>query len=535
MTRLKDGEVGTRGVGRGQDSTLRRLSSVIALTGVLAVSACNSAPSATTPDQPPEDASSTSSAEPTASDGVPAGLEEFYSQEIAWEDCDGGECGRLSVPIDYAEPTDGSIELALLRVPAGNEGQRLGSLLVNPGGPGGSGVEYARLGGLIVSPEVADAYDIVGFDPRGVASSAPITCFDDDQMDEWLGFDPTPDTPEEETEAEALRQEFADDCEAAAPDLLGHVSTVEVARDMDVLRGVLGEPKLDYLGASYGTFIGTTYAQLFPERVDRLVLDGAIDPNLTGLELGLGQAEGFEQATRAYVQDCIDQGDCPLGSDVDAGMTRINDFLNELDEDPLPVSGDTVDELTEGWALLGIIVAMYDETAWGILTNALEQGFNGSGDQLQFLANIYADRNAEGVYTGNGNQAIYAVNCLDRPSEDTDVSDEETLAEFEAVAPTFGRYLAGDSACDTWPVEASETLDTYAAASAAPILVVGTTGDPATPYAWAEQLAQTLDSGVLLTYDGEGHTAYGRGSDCIDNAIDAYLLEGTVPEDGKQC
>ncbi len=535
MTRLKDGEVGTRGVGRGQGATLRRLSSVVALTGLLVVSACSSTPPATAPDQPQQDASSSSSGEPTASDGVPAGLEEFYGQEIAWEDCDGGECGRLTVPIDYAAPTEGSIELALLRVPAGDPGKRLGSLLVNPGGPGASGVEYARLGGLIVSEAVADAYDVVGFDPRGVASSAPITCFDDAQMDVFLGSDPTPDTPEEETEAEALRQEFADDCAAAAPDLLGHVSTVEVARDMDVLRGALGEPKLDYLGASYGTFIGTTYAQLFPERVNRLVLDGAIDPDLSGLELGLGQAEGFEQATRAYVQDCVDQGDCPLGSDVDAGMKRINDFLNEVDENPVPVSGDTVTELTEGWALLGIIVAMYDETAWDILTNSLDSAFDGDGAGLQFLANIYADRNAEGVYTGNGNQAIYAVNCLDRPSEDTGVTDEETLAEFEAVAPTFGRYLAGDSGCDSWPVQATETLDSYAAAGAPPILVVGTTGDPATPYAWAEQLAETLDSGVLLTYEGEGHTAYGRGSDCIDEAIDTYLLEGTAPEDGKRC
>ncbi len=513
----------------------RRVGGVAALTGLLALSACDSAPSTSVPDQPPADSGSTSSGGPQASDGVPAGLEEFYGQEIAWEDCDGGECGRLTVPIDYTAPTDGSIELALLRVPAGDEGKRQGSLVVNPGGPGASGVEYARLGGLIVSEAVGDAYDVVGFDPRGVASSAPITCFDDAQMDEWLGFDPTPDTPEEVTEAEALRQEFADDCEAAAPDLLGHVSTVEVARDMDVLRSALGESKLDYLGASYGTFIGTTYAQLFPERVDRMVLDGAIDPNLTGLELGLGQAEGFERATRAYVQDCVDQGGCPLGSDVDAGMKRINDFLNEVDENPIPVTGDTVTELSEGWALLGIIVAMYDETAWGILTDALERAFDGDGTQLQFLANIYADRNAEGAYSGNGNQAIYAVNCLDRPSEDNGVSDEETLAEFEAVAPTFGRYLAGDSACESWPVQATETLDSYAAAGAPPILVVGTTGDPATPYAWAEQLADTLDSGVLLSYEGEGHTAYGRGSDCIDDAIDTYLLEGTAPEDGKQC
>ena len=543
MTRRKDGAVRAGWLHTDRRKAAPRGAVVVTLASLLALSACDSSPSTETPGSSAEGEGSTATGEagaPQTGDSadagdVPEGLADFYGQEVDWTDCEGGECGRLTVPIDYADPQGGSIELALIKVPAAEPDDRQGSLLVNPGGPGASGVEYARLGSLVVSPKVADQYDIVGFDPRGVAESAPVMCFDDAQMDEWLGSDPSPDTPEEEAASEQLGEDFAQACEDAAPDLLGHVSTVEAARDMDVLRAVLGESELDYLGASYGTFLGATYAELFPDKVGRLVLDGAVAPELTGLEMGLGQAAGFEQATRSYVQDCIDQGDCPLGDDVDAGMERITEFLNEVDQEPLSVDGDANTELTEGWALLGIIVAMYDEGAWGVLTQAMERAFDGDGTMLQFLANIYADRDAEGNYTGNGNQAIYAVNCLDRPMVESDLSEDEVVAQFEEVAPTFGRYLAGDGACEYWPEEAAETLDNYDAAGSAPILVIGTTGDPATPYEWAEILADTLESGVLLSYDGEGHTAYGRSNNCIDDTVDAYLLEGTVPQDGKEC
>ncbi len=543
MNRRKDGAVRAGWLLTDRRKAALRGAVVVTLASLLALSACDSSPSTETPGASSksdegtatDEAGSPQTSESTAAGDAPEGLADFYGQEVDWTDCEGGECGRLTVPIDYADPQGGSIELALIKVPAAEPDDRQGSLLVNPGGPGASGVEYARLGSLVVSPKVADQYDIVGFDPRGVAESAPVMCFDDAQMDEWLGSDPSPDTPEEEAASEQLGEDFAQACEDAAPDLLGHVSTVEAARDMDVLRAVLGESELDYLGASYGTFLGATYAELFPDNVGRLVLDGAVAPELTGLEMGLGQAAGFEQATRSYVEDCIDQGDCPLGDDVDAGMERITEFLNEVDQEPLSVDGDANTELTEGWALLGIIVAMYDEGAWGVLTQAMERAFDGDGTMLQFLANIYADRDSEGNYTGNGNQAIYAVNCLDRPMVESDLSEEEIVAQFEEVAPTFGRYLAGDGACEFWPEEAAETVDNYDAEGSAPILVIGTTGDPATPYEWAEILADTLDSGVLLSYEGEGHTAYGRSNNCIDDAVDAYLLEGTVPQDGKEC
>ncbi|MGO0576503.1 alpha/beta hydrolase [Ornithinimicrobium panacihumi] len=478
---------------------------------------------------------STATSTPVAG-GAPAGLEEFYGQSLEWSECEAAfECATLTVPIDYAEPEGGTIELALLRSAAKGDAQ--GSLLVNPGGPGGSGVDYAMMAGAVVGPQIRQSFDIVGFDPRGVGRSAPITCLDDAQLDTLLGSDPTPDDAAEEAEGEKILKDFAAACEQAAPDLLGHVSTVEAARDMDVLRAALGDEKLTYLGASYGTFLGATYANLFPDKVGRLVLDGAIDPTVSGLEMGLGQAEGFERATRAYVEDCVAGGDCPLGDDVDSAMKRIPEFLAELDANPLPVSGDTVTELTEGWGMYAIVVAMYAETFWPILTQALQRAEQGDGTMLMFLANTYATRSSKGTYSGNGMQAIYAVNCLDRPAEEgaEDLDSDAVLAEFTKVAPTWGPYLAGDGVCEYWPAQAQETIEDYSAEGAAPIVVIGTTRDPATPYEWAESLAETLDSGVLVTYDGDGHTAYGRSNDCVDGAVDAYLLEGTVPEDGLTC
>ncbi|MFX0538489.1 alpha/beta hydrolase [Ornithinimicrobium sp. Y1847] len=478
-----------------------------------------------------------STAAPAAGD-APEGLEEFYGQTLEWENCESiFQCASLTVPLDYARPDGETIEIAVLRAPA-RGGQAQGSLVLNPGGPGGSGVDYAMMAGAVVSSEVRSAYDMVGFDPRGVGRSAPVTCFDDDRMDDLLGADPTPDDAAAEEAQQALMQDFAQSCLDNTGELLGHVSTPEAARDIDVLRAALGEDKLTYLGASYGTFLGTTYATLFPERVGRLVLDAAVDPHLTGLEMGLGQAEGFQRATRAYVEDCVASGSCPLGEDVDSALAQIPLLLESLSTDPLPVRGDKVTELTEGWGMYGIIVAMYAETFWPLLTQALEMAQNGDGTMLMFLANTYASRSSDGVYEGNSMQAIYAVNCLDRPVEqgdEVDLDSEEVLRQFEEVSPTWGRYLAGDGACQYWPVEATESIEDYSAAGADPIVVIGTTRDPATPYEWAQALAKELDSGVLVTYEGDGHTAYGRSNDCIKDAVDAYLLEGTVPEDGLTC
>jgi pimeloyl-ACP methyl ester carboxylesterase len=487
-------------------------------------------------------ASPTPSSPSAGSSGVhtpPPGQEElasFYAQRLAWSACPGGQCAKLIVPVDYAEPSGPVVRISLLKVPA--KGRRVGSLVVNPGGPGGSGVDYAKAADRIVTPAIRSAYDVVGFDPRGVASSAPVSCLDAPQLDAFLGSDPTPDNPGEVTAAVANAKSFAAACKAHAGALLGHVSTIEAAKDMDVLRAALGEKQLTYLGKSYGTFLGATYADLFPKSVGRFVLDGVVAPDLTSEQVNLGQAQGFETATRAYVASCIAQGNCPLGGTVDAGMQRLRDLLTGLDARPIPVTGDPrVKVLTEGWATLGLGFAMYDQRYWPALTIALRQALSGKGDVMMRLADAYADRSASnGSYEGNLLQVISAVNCLDRADSSNPAHYQGDVTKFSTTAPTWGPYLAwGSLTCGYWPFKANNKPKKISATGSGPIVVVGTTRDPATPYAWAQQLAAELKDGHLITYNGDGHTAYMRSNSCVNDAVDGYLLKGTIPSAGLHC
>ena len=472
---------------------------------------------------------------------VPPGQEElasFYNQSVTWSDCGGPKCGKLTVPVDYADPGGETIQLALLKVEKRGGGTRAGSLVVNPGGPGGSGVEYARFADFIVGTPVRRAYDVVGFDPRGVAASAPIRCVEPPELDQFLGQDPTPDDAAERQRAVEIATRFAQACRDNAGTLLGHVSTVEAAKNMDVLRAVLGDPKLNYLGKSYGTFLGATYAGLFPDRVGLFVLDGALAPDLSAEEIAIGQARGFDTATKAWAQDCVDDGKCPLGATTDAVLEGLGDLLTRLDATPAKVSGDArVTELTEGWAAYGIAAAMYDQGMWSQLTEALRALVaSNDGTGLMKLADAYAERTGSGDYTGNLMQVIYAVNCLDSP-------DSSDLAVYEAreqkaaqQAKLFGRFLAWSGlTCGHWPIQSGASPAKITAAGSAPIVVIGTTRDPATPYEWAVRLADQLESGVLVTMDGDGHTAYMRANNCIDNAVNDYFTKGKIPADGLAC
>ncbi|NYI05636.1 alpha/beta hydrolase [Allostreptomyces psammosilenae] len=485
---------------------------------------------------PGSDASSPSPAAPP-----PAELREFYEQQVDWKPCDeadqGGEtfeCATVRVPLDYDEPAADSIELALLRSRA--TGDRLGSLLVNPGGPGASAIEYARYAATGYPEEITSRYDIVGVDPRGVGQSTPVTCLSDAEMDEWAAVDLTPD---DDTETRALQEsnsEFAAACEANSGELLPHVGTADAARDMDVVRALLGEERLTYVGASYGTFLGATYAELFPQRVGRFVLDGAVDPALTSLEASLGQTAGFETAFDAFAEDCAARGEeCPLGTSPEEIETTLDDFLAGVDASPLPTGEER--DLTESLATVGVIAAMYNEADWEILRAALTQAIDdGDGSILLRLADLYYGRDSGGEYD-NSMAANSAVNCVDQPSAAEAPEDvRQTLPRFEEESVVFGPSLAWMTlTCADWPAEPVGSSGALTAEGAAPILVVGTTRDPATPYAWAEALADQLSSGRLLTYDGDGHTAYARGDACVDDAIDAYLLDGTLPPEGTVC
>jgi pimeloyl-ACP methyl ester carboxylesterase len=311
------------------------------------------------------------------------------------------------------------------------------------------------------------------------------------------------------------------------------MSTVEAAKDIDILRAALGDAKLSYLGASYGTYLGATYAGLFPKRVGRMVLDGAINPALSNLQLNLAQAHGFQVALDSYVRNCVHQGSCYLGSSVAAGTARIHRFLSQVDQNPLPGSGGR--QLTEGTAVLGIWAPLYNRNYWPILDNALREAFAGRGAPLLALADAYTSRGANG-YVDNSLEALYAVNCLDHPDSVPTSKVAGYVPRFDKASPTFGSIFAfGLSSCSTWPVHSHHTPAPIHAPGAAPIMVVGTTRDPATPLAWAQALVHQLDSAVLVRRNGDGHTGYNTGNTCVDHAVESYLVSGTVPKHQVDC
>ncbi|MEU2061986.1 alpha/beta hydrolase [Streptomyces sp. NPDC013455] len=474
---------------------------------------------------------------------TPSALTPYYGQRLHWRDCGvpGFQCATMKAPLDYDKPASGTVRLAVARKKATGKARPLGSLLVNPGGPGGSAVGYLQqYAGVGYPAEVRARYDMVAVDPRGVARSEPVECLDGRQMDAYTQTDMTPDDQEERDALVAADRKFAESCGSRSARLLRHVSTVEAARDMDILRAVLGDRKLNYVGASYGTFLGATYAGLFPERVGRMVLDGAMDPSLDARRLNLDQTAGFETAFQAFAKDCVRHDDCPLGG---KGATpaqvgdRLQAFFRELDAHPAPTGDGDGRKLGESLATTGVIAAMYDEGSWEELREALTSAMRErDGAGLLALSDSYFERDPSGHYS-NLMMANAAVNCLDLPPAFSGPEDvRRALPTFEEVSPVFGPGLAWASLnCTYWPVRATGEPHRIEAEGAAPIVVVGTVRDPATPYRWARSLARQLASGRLLTYDGDGHTAYGRGSACIDAAIDGYLLRGTPPAAGKRC
>ncbi|MFI1014179.1 alpha/beta hydrolase [Streptomyces sp. NPDC020965] len=468
----------------------------------------------------------------------PPELDPYYGQKPAWRACGVPEfqCATVKVPLDYDKPAGDSVKLAVARIKATGPGKRIGSLLVNPGGPGGSAVGYLQAyAGVGYPAPVRARYDMVAVDPRGVARSEPVECLTGRQMDAYTQIDQTPDDAAEAARLTSAFKGFAAGCQKRSGTVLPHVSTVDAARDMDVVRAVLGDPKLTYVGASYGTFLGATYAELFPGRTGRLVLDGALDPSLPARRVNLDQTAGFETAFRSFAADCVRQPECPLGSTTVAdAATRLKAFFATLDARPVPTGESR--ELGESLATTGVLAAMYDEGAWPQLREGLTSAMNGDGAPLLALADSYYERDSDGTYA-NLMYANAAVNCLDLPPAFAGpAAVEAAVPEFEKASPVFGRGFAWAALnCAYWPTPATGEPHRIEAKGAAPILVVGTTRDPATPYAWSRGLADQLASGTLLTYDGDGHTAYGRGSDCVDTAINAYLLEGTVPANGTRC
>jgi pimeloyl-ACP methyl ester carboxylesterase len=472
------------------------------------------------------------------------GLARFYTQTLAWSGCAGiFECTTLTVPLKYANPAGRSIELAVIRAKATDPAHRIGSLITNPGGPGGSGVQFVEQSyptqpGLPshFGPQLRADFDIVGFDPRGVGRSAPITCLSNAQLDRYFALDPTPQTPAEINSLVVGDKTFDAGCQARSGALLPYIATPNAARDMDVLRAALGDQKMYYLGASYGTYLGAIYADLFPTRIARAVLDGPLPPNLTTTQLDLGQAQGFQAELTRFISDCVIHPDCPLGTDAATAGQKLADFLASTQTHPLPTgTGRTLDEAL---AETGVIVSLYDSpTSWPLLRTALAGAMAGNGHALLALADAYNDRNPRTGHYSNQSEANVAINCLDHPDPIHTVADvEAALPAYQQASPLVGTSFAWDDlTCAYWPVPPQSQPHAVHYAGTPPVLVVGTIHDPATPYPFALQMTDELRSAVLLTYNGDGHTAYHRGSSCINVAVDDYLSRGAVPPKETMC
>ena len=463
------------------------------------------------------------------SSSASAGLSDYYAQDLNWKDCDGGfECSVLSVPLDYENPDGQAIAVSVIRL---SSDSAVGSLLLNPGGPGGSGIDYVRAAEYVVSSKLINRYNIVGFDPRGVGKSTPVECLDDIQTDTFIAADGSPDNQNEIDQTVTLSKQLAEGCAKKSPAIYAHMDTVSAARDIDILRSALGDPKLNWLGKSYGTFLGATYADLFPDKVGRMVLDGAIDPTLTNEQLSIGQAVGFENALRRFVEDCTTHADCPLKSYGPKGVAQVASLLDKLDTKPGRLSDGRV--FTQAMGLTGVLGSLYDKVyGWPQLRADLSGALIGDYSGLGASLDLYISRDQNGAYTNNSNEAIAAVNCLDRPDRPSVMETQVLATNWKTQAPLFGEYLAWSNInCTYWTIPATGLPQPITAPGSPEILVVGTIHDPATPFQWSQALASQLSKGVLLTFDGDGHTAYMQGSKCIDRVVDEYFVTGVAESD----
>ncbi|TDB86989.1 alpha/beta hydrolase [Actinomadura sp. KC216] len=448
----------------------------------------------------------------------------------------GFRCATLQVPLDHARPSGEKIGIALIKVPATGGGRRIGSLVFNFGGPGGEGVGALAQAADRYS-ELGARYDLVGFDPRGVGRSTPVTCAGPRQMDEIAARDDTPDTPAEEKAYIGGRAAYVKQCQARSGRLLPHVGTPNAARDLDLIRAALGDQKLHYFGISYGTWLGGAYAHRFPGRVGRAVLDAAVDTGLATKDLSLQQAAGFQRALGAFGAACVRLGRkaCPLGKDGPSVVKSTARILAGLDRRPLRTSGGR--ELTQSLGTTGVAAALYSRDVWPYLAQGLVDAVKRrDGSLLLALADALNGRKKDGTYS-NLTAANTAITCADGTDRYTPADVRRLLPAFRKASPIFGTSMAwGLLQCTGWPVKGDAAARTVSAPSAAPILVVGNTGDPATPYAWAPALTRALGGrAALLTFEGEGHGAYDTGDLCVRTRVNAYLLTGAVPPTGTTC
>jgi pimeloyl-ACP methyl ester carboxylesterase len=439
----------------------------------------------------------------------------FYAQTLKWTKCGKASCALVTVPLKYEQPDGATISLLIRRIGSPD----LPPLIMNPGGPGSEGTQFAQSITGSLDSKIIDAFTPVGFDPRGTGASAPVKCFTGASANKWLRTDSTPDTAAEVSNYMSAAAKISPACQRLSPALVGHVGTDNTVRDIDIIRATLGSEKLNWLGFSYGTSMGTRYAELFPDRVGRMVLDGAVDPSLDAMELSQGQSDGFQKAISRFNQQ------------YPGSITTMNRLLRALDRTEMKIDGSQT--LTQSEANTAIFLSMYSTTFWPELHDALKEATAGNGTQLQQLSYYANDQTAPTKFSSNALSAFIAINCWDYPETPSAAGLSRSARQFsrQAKVPELARAMSwGNAPCSTWfghsPIKPTAAETT----TGAPILIIGTTYDPATPFVWASALHKQLPTSSLLTFVGDGHTAYLGGNTCIDETVNDYLLTGLAPK-----
>jgi pimeloyl-ACP methyl ester carboxylesterase len=433
------------------------------------------------------------------------------------------------VPLDYSDPSKGTIDLYVKRRPAADRNNRVGTLLVNPGGPGIAATYLVDQAALAFDEPLLNRFDIVSWDPRGTGQSAPIDCVDN--LDPYFAIDPVPDDATQKQAIVDAAKQFDAACQQRSGRLLPYVSTQDTARDMDTLRAALGEDKISYFGFSYGSQLGATYATMFPSHVRAMVVDGAQDLNATYEDSAKQDVVGLERGLQAMLADCAQKSSCPFRNNGNPGAAY-DALMAKLAANPLPAPEPGRPAIGTGVAIYAVVSGMYLQQDWPHVMKALADAQKGDGSGLLALYDSYLERNDDGTWS-NSFEDLVAINCVDDPGPKDPSYPDQLAAILEPLSPHFGAWDAYEYYCTYWPAPAAPQLK-LTAAGAGPIVVVGTTGDPITPIESTKALADSLENGRLVTVNANQHTGYGVNS-CVDNAVDNYLVDLRVPQDGLAC
>ena len=453
----------------------------------------------------------------------------FRTQKLHWKPCSEGstaDCATFKVPLDYTDPTGPRLRIAISRQKA--TGEKLGSIVFDPGGPGGSGAEYIETGIAALPAGIRASFDFIGLDPRGVGGSTQITCLTQATFDNQPLSLPT----NLETKRAFVKegQAVAPECERLSPGMIAHVGTRDAARDMDILRSILRERKLNYLGISYGTYLGAVYSSLFGDRVGRFVLDANMDPDGRMVEVAKSQASGFQDSLQRWADNCATATQCPFSGDGEQVVSSFTRKLRTLNTTPMPVTGGTDLGYLETIQLVQLLLAQ-GRDAWPIVNLVAIAMKSHDGTDLQGIRlAVKASLNINLI------SANKAINCFDRPSPGSQALALKRIRAWQTAAPTFAFSMGwGSIDCGWWPARDAQAPGDLPFSGAPRILLVGGTHDPNTPLAGTYAMQEKLPGSRVLIWDGDGHGASTKGDACVNDTLTRFFVKGKIPADGKRC